>query len=202
MFIIHPVKFIESPAITETIDSVYLTDSSLINFFDKDGYEITELEHKYYTAQGFTVSKYTAGHPGLFSPWIELEHPKLNVDHSCGIQRCNFSGKSLEQLKKYRPINYRLGWLMDVKAKWGLDFNLDYNDESRAFEVIHLEMDSFNIEDILEQQYKIEQFLKEKDWEAAAEAIWDHKDQWQHLKGWYAQQHWKARYFGLERAWY
>jgi len=54
----------------------------------------------------------------------------------------------------------------------------------------------------LEEQYKIEQLVQNTDWADAAEQIWAHRYEWMPLRGWYAQAHWKAKYFGLERPWY
>jgi hypothetical protein len=69
-------------------------------------------------------------------------------------------------------------------------------------EVIHVEADAPTLDLILEEQYKIEQLVKNTDWVDAANQVWNLKDHWMGLKGWYAQAHWKAKYFGLERPWH
>lgn len=202
MIKIHPIAHHVNLKITNPVDAENLSDSNLLEFFDKDGYELTLLEKLYYEQQGFRVVPYTAYHPGLFESWIEFDHPNLKVDHSCALYRCSFDGEALEQLQQHRSQNYRLGWLADVKHKWGLDFNLDFCDETRSIEVIHLEADAPTLDLILEEQYKVEQLVQNTDWLDAAEQIWAHRDEWMPLRGWYAQAHWKAKYFGLERPWY
>lgn len=202
MITIHPIAHHVNLKITNPIDNTHLIDSSLTEFFDKDGYEITLLEKLYYESQGFRVVPYTAYHPGLFEQWIEFDHPNLKVDHSCAMYRCSFDGDALDQLQRYRPQNYRLGWLADVKHKWGLDFNLDYCDETRSLEVIHVEADAPTLDLILEEQYIIEQLVKNTDWVDAANQVWNLREEWMNLKGWYAQAHWKAKYFGLARPWH
>ena len=202
MITIHPIVHHVNLKITNPIEDEHLTNSSLTEFFDKDGYELTLLEKLYYKSQGFRVVPYTAYHPGLFEQWIEFDHPNLKVDHSCALYRCSFDGDALKQLQQYRSQNYRLGWLADVKHKWGLDFNLDYCDETRSLEVIHIEADAPTLDLILEEQYKIEQLVKNTDWVDAANRVWNLREEWMNLKGWYAQAHWKATYFGLARPWY
>lgn len=202
MITIHPVSHHVNLKIETAVSEHLLADSSLLEFFDKDGYELTLLEKHYYENAGYKVVPYTAYHPGLFEPWISFDHPYLKVDHSCALYRCSFNGDALEQLQQHRTKNHRLGWLADVKHKWGLDFNLDFCDETRSLEVIHLEADAPTLDLILEQQYEIEQLVMNTDWLDAAEQIWKHRDEWMSLKGWYAQAHWKAKYFGLERPWY
>ena len=202
MITIHPIAHHTKLIIKNPISKEHLSDCSLLEFFDKDGYELTLLEKLYYQQQGFTIVNYTGYHDGLFEPWIEFNHPNLKVDHSCALYRCSFDGEALEQLQQHRSQHYRLGWLADVKHKWGLDFNLDYSDENKSLEVIHLEADAPTLDLILEEQYKVEQLVKNTDWVNAAERVWSMRDQWENLKGWYAQAHWKAKYFGLERPWY
>ena len=202
MFSIAPINFLEDPKIDIIIDNVFFKDPKAVNFFDKDGYELTRLEQIYYRAQRLEVTKYTAEHPGVFQPWISVDHEYLSVDHSCAMYRCNFEGDAKEQIQIQSKRYPRVGWLLTCKKKWGLDLNIDYCDGNIALEVLHLEWDSPNKEFIEEERIKAESLVMSTDWVDAAKRVWDKKEEWQNLKGWYAQAHWKANYFGLERPWY
>lgn len=202
MFTIAEINFLNDPVINVEINEELFADHSLVNFFDKDGYELTKLEQIYYTTQGYPITTYTAGHPGFFQPWISIEHDYLSIDHSCAMYRCNFQNSAEDQIRRHQKQNHRLGWLLTSKKKWGLDVDIDYCDNDFALEIIHLEWDADNIDQIQEYKYKAENIILNTDWVDAAHKIWNLRNEWQDLKGWYAQAHWKAKYFGLERPWY
>jgi len=202
MFNIARINFIVNPVIDVSIDDVYYKDPQALAFFDKDGYELTKLEQTYYKAQGLDMSSYTSGHPGVFQPWITVDHEYLSIDHSCAMYRCSFQNAALEQIKRQTKKYPRAGWLLTCKKKWGLDLNIDYCDGDIALEVLHLEWDSPTLERIEQERIKAEQLVLSTDWVDAAKQVWTQREKWQNLKGWYAQAHWKASYFGLERPWY
>lgn len=202
MFSISQINFLKNPSVEVEIDDKCFANPNIVNFFDKDGYELTELEQLYYQAQGYPITNYTAGHPGFFQPWISIDHEHLSIDHSCVMYRCDFQKHAKEQILKHKLNNKRLGWLLTSQQKWGLDIDIDYCDENFALEVIHLEWDAPNAELIDQHRQRAEQLVLNTDWVDAAHKIWKMRDQWQNLKGWYAQAHWKAKYFGLERPWY
>jgi len=202
MFNIARINFIVNPVIDVSIDDVYYKDPQALAFFDKDGYELTKLEQTYYKAQGLDVSSYTSSHPGVFQPWITVDHEYLSIDHSCAMYRCSFQNAALEQIKRQTKKYPRAGWLLTCKKKWGLDLNIDYCDGDIALEVLHLEWDSPTLERIEQERIKAEQLVLSTDWVDAAKQVWTQREKWQNLKGWYAQAHWKASYFGLERPWY
>lgn len=202
MFSIAKINFLADPKIDVAIDDVYYKDPRALEFFDKDGYELTKLEQIYYTAQGYDIVKYTADHPGIFQPWIAVDHEYLSIDHSCAMYRCSFEGAARSQVERQAKRFTRAGWLLTCKKKWGLDLDIDYCDGNIALEVLHLEWDSPSLEYIEQERVKAEALVKNTDWVDAAKRVWTLRDEWQNLKGWYAQAHWKATYFGLERPWY
>ena len=59
MFSIAKINFLADPKIDVAIDDVYYKDPRALEFFDKDGYELTKLEQVYYTAQGYDIVKYS-----------------------------------------------------------------------------------------------------------------------------------------------
>jgi hypothetical protein len=202
MFKIAEINFNTNPIVDIEINPVYLNEISCMDFFDKDGYELTKLEQIYYTNKGYPITNYTAGHPGYFQPWISVEHEHLNIDHSCAMYRCNFVDAARDQIEQYKLRNLRLGWLLTCQQKWGLDIDIDYCDHNFSLEVLHLEWDAPSAELIQEHKEQAEYLILNTDWVDAAHRVWALRDQWQNLKGWYAQAHWKASYFGLERPWY
>lgn len=202
MFKIEQINFLDKPEVDVEIDQEVFDQPGIVDFFDKDGYELTKLEQLYYKKQGFPVIKYTADHPGVFQPWIIAEHPNISIDHSCAMYRCSFEKDAKKQIEHYRKSNYRVGWLLTSNKKWGLDLDIDYCDENISLEVLHLEWDSPNKDLIEQERIKAEKLVLNTDWVDAAKTVWDLRDEWQHLKGWYAQAHWKATFFGLERPWY
>lgn len=202
MFRIAEIDFLVDPVVDIKIDDSHFDDPSIVNFFDKDGYELTRLEQLYYQAQGYPITNYTAGHPGFFQPWITVEHDRLSVDHSCAMYRCDFRNDARAQICQHQTHNYRLGWLLTSRQKWGLDVDIDYCDPNFSVEIIHLEWDAPSAELIEEHRVRAENIILNTDWVDAAHKIWHMRDQWQNLTGWYAQAHWKAKYFGLERPWY
>ena len=164
MFKIEKINFLKDPVVDVEIDSIYFKDPKAVDFFDKDGYELTRLEQAYYNAQGYKVVKYTADHPGVFQPWISVDHHKISIDHSCAMYRCSFEDAAKKQIEKYRKINYRVGWLLTSKKKWGLDLDIDYCDDTIALEVLHLEWDSPDLELIEIEREKAEQLVLNTDW--------------------------------------
>lgn len=202
MFKIANIDFIKNPIIDVKIDNNYFRDPAAVDFFDKDGYELTKLEQIYYSNQGYPITVYTAGHPGFFEPWISVDHEYISIDHSCAMYRCSFINEAREQILQHRKTNKRLNWLLTCQQKWGLDVDIDYCDHNFALEVLHLEWDAPSAELILEHKAQAEKLILNTDWIDAAHRIWALRGQWQNLKGWYAQAHWKASYFGLERPWY
>jgi hypothetical protein len=202
MFKIAQIDFINNPSISKEIDCIHFNNPSCVDFFDKDGYELTTLEQQYYAEQGYPITNYTADHPGFFHPWISVNHEYISIDHSCAMYRCNFVDAAKAQIIKHKKENRRLGWLLTCNQKWGLDVDIDYCDDQFSLEVLHLEWDAPSADIIQEHKSKAESLILNVDWVDAAHCIWALRDQWQNLKGWYAQAHWKAKYFGLERPWY
>ncbi len=202
MFTISEIDFRTDGLIDCAINDQDFYHARAIDFFDKDGYELTPIEQAYYQASGLKVIKYTANHPGVFQPWITVDHAEVSIDHSCAMLRCGFTGPARDQIHKHTSHTPRFGWLLTCQPKFGLDINIDYCCPDFAVEVIHLESDCDNPDHMHTERDQLEQFVISIDWVDAAHKIWQRRDQWQHLTGWYAQAHWKAKYFGFARPWH
>ena len=100
-----------------------------LNFFDKDGYELTELEQKYAIYSGIDLSEKHNKHTAAHYWWYKdetLSEQGCVLDHSMIITRYRFEGearKELERLVSKRPI---LNKLLSIRSKYGIDFSLDY----------------------------------------------------------------------------
>jgi hypothetical protein len=115
------------------------------------------------------------------------------------LHRCDFAASARAQIERHRLALPRLDFMLRTRRKWGLDMALDWADAEGAFEVIHIEMDSYEYNETCDDKQRIEEFILKTDWEAAAMSIRAKRDQWVSLSG-IAQNDWKARYFGFPQA--
>lgn len=172
-------------------------------YFDKDGFELNIAEQKFYSAMEFPIHYPILNHVCWQVPWytmLENEHG-LFLDHSMILARCGYTGHALEQLTKLKQKIPQAQQLLQIKPKWGYDFDLNaISDDGTVFEVLHIEYDSRNYDSFIQHQILFEQFVKRTDWVSASKDIWAKRDKWQSLKG-FEQNHWKAKYLlGWEQA--
>lgn len=199
MFTVNPaLKLFADPSCKKAVSPVRISTKS-VDYFDKDGFELTELEQEYYMVNRLPVSS-ILNHYCSQQPWfIMAEVNKFILDHSIVLHRCNFEEHAREQLIFYKPNHPKLTYLLQCKQKWGLDFCLDYFDGEEMYEVIHIETDFFTLEECTAYKENIEKFVLATDWENAAKQLILKKDEWFSLTG-FAQNDWKAKYFGFPKA--
>ena len=180
------------PVCTEPA-AVYTTD---FLYFDKDGFELTKAEQKYYRSNSLLVNE-CLNHSCYQEPWLEITGTdKVFLDHCIILHRASFDGAALDQLQTFKRIHNipQASYLINCKAKWGFDFALDAADSNGdCFEVVHIEYDSREYNKFCEQLDNTERQIYNIDWLDAAHRIEQQKDKWQHLKG-FEQNHWKAEY--------
>lgn len=171
------------------------------NYFDKDGFELTQLEREYYWVNGYPVYNEILNHNAFQEAWMHLSNqPKgFILDHCTVLHRCNFTEDALQQLLSFKQQIPKLSYLLQCKQKWGLDLALDYFDGEEIFEVIHIEQDFHTSEECTAYKENIEKFVLATDWENAAKRLIEKKDEWSSLVG-FAQNDWKAKYFGFPKA--
>lgn len=164
-------------------------------YFDKDGFELSVAEHKFYRAMGFPIDIPILNHSCWQEPWLEIdEDVPLLLDHCMILHRADFNGYALEQLKALRESVPQASFLINCRKKWGFDFALDGIDvDGNCFEVVHIEYDSVNYDSFCNQLGITEKQIYNIDWMDASKSIQHHKDSWQHLKG-FEQNHWKAEF--------
>jgi hypothetical protein len=164
--------------------------------YDKDGYELTQLEKQLYKCQGLKLST-VLNKRLLASEWMYLEDDNLYLEHCMILSRCDFVGAALSQLteacRNHRLIRYLLG----CRRKWGLDVALDYIGCDGVFEVLHFEFDSYELDVALEYKAKVEEFMLGSDLNDIATQIKNKWDEWSKLEG-YNQNLWKAKYLGFD----
>ena len=183
------------------ITKSFQPQASDLDLFDQNGYDLTVLEQHFAEANDIRPLSHREHRMAIKQPWFtqesKIEGSVLN--HSLIFERKSYSGAALAQLQEYAkdlPLIYKV---ISMRAKWGLDFSMDYVDrEGNAFEVLHWEWDSFDYEEICHAKEMIEPILLAIDWEDAAQNILKHKEEWHHLD-FFGQSDWKCNFFGVPK---
>ena len=187
--------------ITLTSDAVCRTPIKTLDvhdflYYDKDGFELNRAEQKFYSAMNYPINDPILNHCCWQEPWYTLsqDNHKLLLDHSMFLCRCSYGDAALEQLTKLKKDIPYADLLIKTKKKWGFDFALDaVADDGTVYEVLHVEYDNCYYDDFKNHLILFESTVRHTDWVDAANKVWVHRDQWQHLKG-FAQNHWKANF--------
>jgi hypothetical protein len=172
--------------------------NSLVELFDQNGYRLTDIEQSYAKANGQLFVEH--GHEkSIRKPWMfyEQKDTGAHLNHAFLFERKGYSGAALEQLKDEAKYFHLLNKLVNYKGKWGIDFSMDYVDESgNSMEIVHFEYDSYDLDEILSVKDFTENAIKKVDWEHAAKILIKDKADWINLE-FFAQSKWKTDYFGL-----
>lgn len=173
------------------------------NYYDKDGFELTVAERKFYQDNYFNLSD-CLNHWAFQTPWLELQPSLatgLHLDHCMLLHRCDFAEDALAQIKCYNHPG--AAFMAQTKPKWGFDFAMDHLDDTGdVVEVLHIELDDYDLNRINDKRLQTESWLTRQDWQDLAQQIRKHRDEWENLRG-FAQNDWKAKYLmGWNRAEY
>jgi hypothetical protein len=167
--------------------------------FDQNGYDLCSVEHLY-AEKNLSHSEHVRNHRyALKQAWMTQEYKPEGavLNHASLFERKAYTGRALEQLKRWAdiyPIYYRL---INIRPKWGLDFSMDYYDrEGNTFEVLHWEYDGFNLDEVETMRNQVEDKFISIDWDDAAKEILKRKDEWYHLD-FFSQSAYKCAYFGI-----
>jgi hypothetical protein len=179
------------------IDHLFFNNDN-VSYFDQDGFELTVLERASYEINGVATTN-ILNHVGDQQPWIILKDHCFKIDHSAIMQRWQFVNQAQDQLHQYKNRLPQLKKFLNLQPKWGLDFDLEYYDHDCYIEVIHIEIDYRNYYEAVAVKSMLEERIKNTDWYDFVQNLLKHREQWAGLKG-FAQNDWKARYWGLNRA--
>ena len=174
---------------------------SMVDQFDQNGFDLTQLERLYAKKDGHRISTVRTQHWVLKDNWFTADRVNsgAHINHAYLFQRKGFTGKALEQMQSFAehcPIVHKV---LQMKPKWGLDFSVDYADaQGNVFEVLHWEWDSFDYDEIVEKKKYMDDFLQTIDWTESAQRILEHKSEWHHL-GFFEQSAWKTNFFGIDK---
>ena len=192
MFKRHDLHLVSNPTCSRAIKDLVARD---FQFYDKDGFELNIAERKFYSAMGYPIEHEILNHCCWQEPWFELTDSKssLILDHSMLLCRCNYSGEALDQLMELKTTVPMAAYLVQTKIKWGFDFALDANIDGNLFEVLHIEYDDQDYDTFKNRMLTFDFTVRHTDWIDAARKIWQHKHEWEHLKG-FDQNNWKSKF--------
>ena len=193
-------KFDSNGYWTEPVAKIlYVPTPSDVELFDQNGYDLTILEQHYAYSNRNKSKKHRDHRHAVKQPWFEQPETILGptLNHSLLFERKGYQGEALVQLQQWAkrlPLLYKI---IAMRPKWGLDFSMDYVDQSgNAFELLHWEWDSFSFEEIERVKAEVEPEIQSIDWTDAAKQLLKRKDEW-HGLDFFSQSDWKCKYFGI-----
>tara|TARA_R110000803_G_scaffold84853_2_gene151098 strand:- start:1750 stop:2376 length:627 start_codon:yes stop_codon:yes gene_type:complete len=179
---------------TEEIE--ILKDKNCVDLFDQNGYHLTKAEQSFLSYNGYNPVE-RRHEDCLRYDWLVWDKREgAHINHSDLFERKGFNDHAKEQLLALTPDNPMLYKLIKMKPKWGIDISIDYVSTDAVFEVFHYEWDSFIYDEVVDKKLEIETFVRNLDWDDAANKLWKIKDEWYNLD-FFAQTQWRTDYFGL-----
>jgi hypothetical protein len=180
---------------------VFTPGTEELALFDQNGYDLTELEKEFASANEATPKPHRSHRTALKQDWFTQEEKDSGaiLNHSLLFERKGYKGAALSQLKFWAVDLPRVYQLIAMRPKWGLDFSMDWVDyDGNAFEILHWEYDGFEYNEIMEMKELVQPKIKEIDWDDAGQRILKHKDEWHYLE-FFAQSDWKCNYFRIPK---
>jgi len=193
--------FYTQPIKTDLSDNFIKNLPGMIDTFDQNGFDLTNLERLYAKKMDYKIKKVRTTHWVLKDDWFTSEPTDrgCHINHAVMFERKGFAEAAQEQMKAMAekcPLVYKV---LNIRPKWGLDFSIDYADaEGNVFEVLHWEWDSFDYEEIKQKKKYMDDFLLAQDWQDMALRLLDRKSEWHHL-GFFEQSDYKTNFFGIEK---
>ena len=134
---------------------VFAPSAEDLALFDQNGYDLTELEKEFASANEATPKPHRSHRTALKQDWFTQEEKDAGaiLNHSLMFERKGYKGAALTQLKFWAVDLPRVHQLIAMRPKWGLDFSMDWVDrDGNAFEVLHWEYDGFDYNEIIEMK--------------------------------------------------
>lgn len=187
---------------TKPITGDFHPQAKHLEFFDQNGYDLSEIEQAYAEHNDRRPLEHRGKHRmAIKQDWFTQDH-KIEgavLNHSLLFERKGYAGDAFEQLETWAkdlPLLYKI---TAMRPKWGLDFSMDWVDrDGNAFEILHWEFDGFSYEEIMSAKAAIEPVLLGIDFEQAGKDMLKNKDQWHHLD-FFEQSDWKCAFFGIPK---
>jgi hypothetical protein len=198
IFKFHKSNFRENISFKDPIPNDLLLFEHL-NYFDRDGYELTVLERSIHNHFGIPLG-HCLNHTSVCDNWVYQTHEcSIVLDHSLISHRYSYEGEARKQIEILCHKRPELKKLLAIKSKYGIDFSFDYIDENNCFELIHIEYDSYNYDDIHNAAIKLSSIIMNTDFKQLAFSLIDEKEKWEKLNS-DDQSNYKAKRFGFKRA--
>lgn len=145
-----------------------------MQFFDKEGFELTDLEVTYSKVNFHSLTNRAFGHRVIGWKWYEdgdFKHPNIFVDHSFISWRYGFTNDAREQLLKYKDKYPILNKLLQIRPKIGIDVALEIRDGDFITELVHIERDYHNWQDAWNGLKEVQSHLGGLLWDRAIEQV-------------------------------
>lgn len=179
-------------------------DTQLPGFwdFDKDGFDLNELEAYLYHENGLPTYR-GSNRTAMQFRWFEgYERKKSGVliDHSYVMARYAYTGELRKQISCWASQNPQFNKLLQLRPKWGFDVNIEHiNGNGFVTDVFHIEEDFFDFREYNARKTKLERLVIETNWEIIAQELQQRADEWCTLTG-DDENDYKAKFVGWERA--
>ena len=93
-----------------------------------------------------------------------------------------------------------LNKLLKIRPKYGVDVSMEYQwPDGDITEIFHIEIDRYNLDEILEWKHKLENIVLNTDWADAMNSIMLRKSEWELMNA-DDQSDWRCQFLGLPRA--
>lgn len=201
------------PIPNDEIDYDLIESNKCVKLFDQNGYDLCPLEKEYakYNDNPLNhlerdvypslICHRNEKHYSLQKEWyIQADTLKGCVlNHSMLLERKGYSGDALKQLRKFAERNPLIYKVVNITPKWGLDFSLDYVDETgESFEVLHHEFDCFSPEEAQAMRIRMDSIIETTDFESKAKELIERKMEWVYLE-FFEQSDWKCNFFHIPK---